>query len=72
MLMRIVWFAPVAILLKFTAHPSMVSLSVALGDGLGAFDCVPAGTAMTVAASTLAAIHAEAVDVMSTPSGSYL
>ena len=31
MLMRIVWLAPVAMLLMFSAQPLMVTLSVALG-----------------------------------------
>ena len=53
MLMRMVWLAPVAVLDMLTAHPWMVSLSVALG----AIDCAPAGSTTAAAASTLERIH---------------
>ena len=52
-----VWLAPVAVLDMLTAHPWMVSLSVALG----VIDCAPAGSTTTAAASTLERIHVMAV-----------
>src|SRR6185503_12590051 len=46
MLMRIVWLAPVAMLLILSAHPLMTTLSVALG----ATDCCAPAGALTTAA----------------------
>ena len=51
MLMRIVWLAPVAMLLMLSAQPLMTTLSVALG----ATDCcAPAGALITTAVNATA------------------